>query len=92
MNTRKQNLMPGNIPRYIRCYDNQGKSFDRYTVVYTGRYRKCPRDQFRYIGMSAHPFHPQGFGQHGASDDLIDKPTYSHLGKKITFKQLPRTK
>ena len=44
--------MPGNIPRYIRCYDNQGKSFDRYTVVYTGRYRKCPRDQFRYIGMS----------------------------------------
>jgi hypothetical protein len=31
---RKQKLMPNNIPRYIRIYDNFN-FFDRYTVVFT---------------------------------------------------------
>jgi hypothetical protein len=40
--------------------------------------------------MSANPFHPQGFGQHGESNHMpIDKPTYSQLGKKIKFNDLP---
>lgn len=88
---RKESLMPNGIPRYVRVYDYGDTSADRYTVVFTGRYRKNKRrDQFVYIGMSESPFHPQGIGQHGASDTLIDKPGYSHLGKRITFETLPK--
>lgn len=84
---------PGGEPVYVRCYDNGGRSFDRYTVVYSGRYRKVvrgyARDEFQYVGMSECPFNPQGFGQHGSSPQLIDRPTYGHLGKKIKFSDLP---
>ena len=86
---RKNNLMPNGIPRYVRCYDNQDKSFDRYTCVFTGRYKHKTSGEFIYVGMSANPFHPQGFGQHGASLTQIDRPAYAHLGKKINFNDLP---
>ena len=65
----------------VRIYDNGGRTFDRYTAVY--------RDQpehggcFAARGMSANPFHPQGFGQMGAAMDG------SHLGKRIRFDDLP---
>lgn len=93
---RINRLMPDGKPRYVRCYDNGGRSMDRYTVVYTGRYKQIgvPAGQykknsryFEYIGMSAHPF--QGFGQHGEHTQPIDRPSYSHLGKKISFDELP---
>lgn len=89
---RISRLLPDGKPKYVRCYDNGGieadGSFDRYTVVFTGRYKKSGR-YFEYLGMSTHPFHPQGFGQHGESSFTIDQPTYSHLGKKISFDELP---
>lgn len=97
---RRQRLMPGDVPRHIRVYDNGGETFDRYTVVYTGRYRRNPRDGYQYVGMSEHPFHPQGFGQHGETRDRpCDYAEHSnhvppvgkscHLGKRITFADLP---
>ena len=87
---RELQLMPDGIPRYIRCYDNNGESFDRYTVVFTGRYRKSHDEGFLYLGMSSDPFHPQGFGQHGETQNQpCDRPVYSHLGKKIKFQDLP---
>ena len=127
---RQQRLMPGGIPRWIRCYDNGGGwarfcrgcmrfadslacttdgcgrttipartegSFDRYTVVYTGNY-KGRGGRCDYVGMSCRPFHPQGFGQHGESDRVIDVPSggfpptpgdVGRLGRRITFAQLP---
>lgn len=86
--TRKERFMPDGIPRKIRCYDlDDGKCFDRYTVVFTGNYEG--REGCDYLGMSEHPFHPQGFGQHSESLDIIDRPKYSHLGKKIAFEDLP---
>lgn len=89
-NDRVSRLMPNGIPRYIRCYDNGGETFDRYTVVYTGRYTHKTGGSFLYVGMSEKPFHPQGFGQHGESEHQpIDSNGGSHLGKKIAFKDLP---
>ena len=85
---RQQRLMPNGIPRYVRAYDNGGKTFDRYTVVFTGRYRKTNFGTI-YLGLSEHPYHPQGFGQHGFSDCLIDRPAYAHLGKRVSFNDLP---
>jgi hypothetical protein len=69
---RTQNLMPWGIPRYIRCYDNHGKTADRYTVIFHGRAAKIkhPRmgaDQWPFLGMDEKPFHPQGIGMHGHS-------------------------
>lgn len=93
---RIERIMPGGIPKYIRVYDNGGESFDRYTVVFTGNYNNIgvkkrtgnPRKSYFYVGMSERPFALNGFGQHGESDSIIDRPTYGHLGKKITFNDL----
>jgi hypothetical protein len=80
-------LMPSGIPRYIRCYDNNGESADRYTIVYTGNYKRISVCEF--VGCSEDPFHPLGVGLHGESDQRIDYPSYSHLGKKVKFEDLP---
>ena len=96
MNKRTANLLPNGEPKYIRAYDNGGTSADRYTVVYTGRYRG--KGWFQHVGMSALPFHPQGVGMHGESERQIDtnKSGFApaigrknHLGKRITFAELP---
>ena len=89
---RYARLMPNDLPKYVRCYDNGGTeknngSIDRYTVVFTGNYKG--REGCDYLAMNGAPFHPQGFGQHGWSRDVIDYPTYGHLGKKIHFTDLP---
>lgn len=102
---RWRTLMPGLVPRYVRVYDNEDLSFDRYTAVFSG---KAPvmkggpgrPNQYPYIGMSANPYHPQGFGQHGhtdhsACDTLGGKwpPAIgrsNHLGKRIAFGDLPQ--
>ena len=57
---RIKNLLPGGIPKYIRCYDNDGATIDRYTVVFTGNYKN--RIGCDYLAMNACPVHPQGFG------------------------------
>ena len=85
--TRKERLLPNGIPRWIRCYDNGGETFDRYTVVYTGHYKD--RNGCDYVGMSEYPFSPQGFGQHGWDRETIDRPAYAHLGRKVSFANLP---
>lgn len=77
-------------PKYIRCYDNGGKTADRYTVVFTGRYRHKTDNEFNYLGMNGSPFHPLGIATHGSSKKQIDRPSYKHLGKKITFNDLPK--
>lgn len=94
---RFEALLPNEIPRYVRLYDNNGETADRYTCVFSGRYR-ARGEQFLYLGMSSDPFHPQGFGQHGYSWNLIDLDKngwpikigqINHLGKRIQFWDLP---
>ena len=75
-------------PKKIRCYDNGGETLDRYTVVFTGNYRKKASGQLLYLGMSEDPYH--SFGQHVESSEQIDRPSYSHLGKKIRFEDLSK--
>lgn len=95
---RQDRLLPNGVPRWVRCYDNGGRSFDRYTVVFTGRYRQKTGGSYCYVAMSEHPFHPQGFGQHGESTTRIDvnkdgfAPAigrFNHLGTRIRFQDLP---
>lgn len=70
------------VPKNIRCYDNGGKTFDRYTVVYMD-YPERKAGMYEAIGASDSPFHPQGFGQH-----CMAAPG-GHLGRRIPFESLP---
>lgn len=82
-------MMPGGIPRYIKCYDSgPDGTMDRYTVLFTGRgTREWSATSNRWLltslAMNEAPFHPQGFGQH-----VLAAPG-KHLGRRIKFRQLP---
>ena len=70
------------LKRQVACYDNGGRSFDRFTVVFLD----CPERgwrQFSALAMSERPFHPQGFGQHCTA------VPGRHLGRRIPFATLP---
>lgn len=68
--------------RPIRCYDNGGKTMDRYTAIYMDEPENRP-NTFASVGMNSAPFHPQGFGQHCCA--MPGK----HLGKRVAFATLP---
>lgn len=68
----------------LRCYDNGGKTADRYTIIpprwardYQGNYKSDPRL------FDAHPFHAQGFGM------CVSAAPGPHLGKRIKWADLP---
>jgi len=82
---RRERLLPGGKPRYVRCYESRDDCPDKYTVVFT----KLQGQGCHYVGMSAEPFHPQGIGQHGWHDVMIDQPSHKHLGRRISFDDLP---
>ena len=66
-------------------YDNGGKTFDRYTVVYNEiEQHRTEGNLYSCLGMSTMPFDPQGFGQHSSAQ------MGSHLGKRIKFDDLPK--
>lgn len=74
-------------PRHVlACYDNGGRSFDRFTILYGAPVwhpdmgRNVP-----YLAASAYPFHPQGFGQHGE----MPAANRSALGRKVRWRDLP---
>lgn len=73
-------------PKYIRVYDNKGETIDRFTVVFTKK--RNEHGEFVYVGMSENPYSPNGFGQHGFTNNQIDAPSYSHLGKKVKWNDL----
>jgi hypothetical protein len=67
----------------VKIYDNGGKSFDRYTAVFMDQPERG-NGMFAAVGMSEHPFHPQGFGQHTVA--MVGR----HLGKLIDRAALPQ--
>jgi len=101
---RIDRLMPNGIPRWIRVWDSGSKKNNRYTVVYTGRYRQrglsrhsCTKEWplSRYVRMTS------GIYQHGVSRTIIDCPSgfaekmgrkcrhKPALGRRIRFQDLP---
>ena len=99
MTTRQQRLAPCGIPRWIRVYDNQGETIDRYTVVFTGLYKDRPKHgDHAYIGLSDNPNSPRGFCMSGTTDIMEGKKPgqwppaigrRGNLGLRIPFQDLP---
>lgn len=78
------------IERYgtvLRCYDNGGRSFDRYTIIpprWAHQYReRAQHGAFLAIAASERPYHAQGFGQ------LVTAVPGPHLGRRIHWGDLP---
>jgi hypothetical protein len=67
----------------IKCYDNCGKTIDRYTVVYLDEIECDFKKLYSARGMSSSPFHPQGFGC------FTSAQLGNHLGKRVLFSNLP---
>jgi hypothetical protein len=84
---RIDSLLPEGIPKWIRAFDNGGKTFDRYTVIFSHTHSFGLRGYTVGVGMSENPFHPQGFGQHFE----YKRQDYNGRsgGKRITFQELP---
>lgn len=71
---------------HLRCYDNGGKTADRYTIMpprWAHEYRERDRRMFQCIAADESPFSPGGFGQHSSG---MPGP---HLGKRVTWQSLP---
>ena len=69
----------------LRCFDNGGKSADRYTIV-PPRWAGAEYREGSYwlcISANREPFHPQGIGMSGS---CTPGP---HLGKRVTWQDLP---
>lgn len=64
-------------PKDVEIYDNEGESFDRYTIIIDDA----------YFGMSLHPHSPQGFNQYCGTTKELRKDRDA-LGKKVDFKDL----
>jgi hypothetical protein len=60
----------------IRIWDNEGETFDRYTVIIAGT----------VYAMSANPNSPRGFNQY-VGENLCPIPVW---GKQVPFKSLPK--
>lgn len=97
---RVARLLPGGVPRNVRCYDNGGETADRFTVIFTGRYRSRTAGEGVGIGASADPYYPLGVGMtftwRGPAPDVIGNawggPALGrrcHLGKRVSFESLP---
>lgn len=72
-------------PKGVKAIYDSPDYIDRYTVYYDRPkdWGITERGVYTCVGMSANPFHPQGFGQH--STGVLGR----HNGKRITFADLP---
>lgn len=70
----------------LRCYDNGGKTADRYTIIpprWARDYREDAPRTWQAIAASAEPFHPQGIGMHTSAEPG------PHLGRRVHWDALP---
>ena len=72
------------MPSRVRIYDDGGKAVDRYTLVVPSVNEPGKLDMY---GFNASPYHPQGFGQFAGTYSRMG--SYSHLGKLVSYYDLP---
>lgn len=74
-------------PHYVlACYDNGGKTADRYTVLFGWPiWQESDGRDVPYLGMSGAPTHPQGFSQWGE----MPSNNRDACGKHVRWLDLP---
>lgn len=79
--------MNGTEVPHIVIYDNEGETFDRYTVYI----RTDEIEDYDMYTMSANAFSPDGFNQYAGVSSTALKDDYSpaKLGKRISFDSVP---
>jgi hypothetical protein len=70
----------------VRCFDNDGLTADRYTVVFL--FNEESETEYDCVSMSESPTHPQGVCMHGKCAFSMFG-TNNHLGRVIPFSSLP---
>ena len=58
---------------------------ERYTVVFTGLFNLKKPGEYPYLSMSGDP------SVHGGSSLRHGRPPYEHMGREISFKDLPES-
>jgi hypothetical protein len=84
-------ILPDNTPTWVRCYDNRGRTLDRFSVVFTGGARFVDEnkvDWYLVLGMSTHPTRLQGVASFDWYSRVIDRCDH-FLGDRIEFSSLP---
>lgn len=61
----------------VKCYDNKGDSFDRYSIILEGH----------VYAMSHNPSSPQGFNQYCCEEDEL---VLQKKDSEINFSELPQ--
>ncbi len=70
----------------LACFDNGGRTCDRYTVMFGGSLWEPDMGRSVYcLGMSGSPTHPQGFSQWGEMPSI----NRTGFGKKVRWLDLP---
>lgn len=85
----KNTIMIDGKRKVCRIYDagsSDNSPVDRYTIAFKGYRAEGYGMVYPYLASSDHPFHPQGFGQHGESKFFL---TGKHLGKRVDFEAMP---
>lgn len=77
------------FPRYTIILDNEDRTADRYSVVFTRGSRWMNAGEICVLGMSSAPFHPQGVGLSSAVPVSKAPSSWKHLGTRIGFYDLP---
>lgn len=68
----------------VKVFDNKGKTFDRFMVIFTEHYEIITGEKFyQGLGMSTNPTASNGFLMEASV------PMGNHLGKSIAFSRLP---
>lgn len=90
-------LMPGGVPRYVRCYDAP-EEIERYTVVFSGNYActKVPHRHERWVEhISMNIWGGTSYCEHTRALD-VNKSGFApaiggkcRLGLRIPFDALP---
>ena len=83
----KNTILVSGKRKVCRIFDTGANGpFDRYTVAFKGYRVHGHGMAYPYLASSDNPFHPQGFGQHGESNNFL---TGKHVGKRASFESLP---
>lgn len=77
--------MTPTINELIKCFDNGGKTADRYLVVFLKSARSLPQHtEYDSVSMSSNPEHPHGVCIHS----LAVLPN-TMVGEEISYNELP---